>query len=393
MQKFNLDAQLQGWRLNTSVLRWVLVPDDKQTHLHHNVFFRNLYLAVAQTLQQSQHPLFDFEAQEHTAQVDSGRRQELERRFRYTDKDRADGADGSAGDAPLRRLPLMFCSPTMELGVDISALNAVYLRNVPPTPANYAQRSGRAGRSGMQALVITYCAALSPHDQWFFRRASDMVHGIVKPPTLDLANKDLVESHLHAIWLAATRVRLDSSIAPMLDLEKEDQPLKPEIIEAIGSAQTQQRALASAQAFMQQLQSELQNSPWFRNDHVNRIIAAAPADLSQAMNRWRTMVKATRQQMDMAHSVAQSYTTSTAEKVNAKRRYGDAANQHALLLKTGNGQNNDFYTYRYLASQGFLPGYNFPRLPLMAWMPAQGGARGKSEGWAICIQSQCASLP
>jgi ATP-dependent helicase YprA (DUF1998 family) len=41
-------------------------------------------------------------------------------------------------------LPALFCSPTMELGVDISTLNAVYLRNVPPTPANYAQRSGRA---------------------------------------------------------------------------------------------------------------------------------------------------------------------------------------------------------------------------------------------------------
>jgi hypothetical protein len=34
-------------------------------------------------------------------------------------------------------LPVLFCSPTMELGVDISALNAVYMRNVPPTPANY----------------------------------------------------------------------------------------------------------------------------------------------------------------------------------------------------------------------------------------------------------------
>ena len=44
-----------------------------------------------------------------------------------------------------RFLPVMFCSPTMELGVDIAELDLVYLRNVPPTAANYAQRSGRAG--------------------------------------------------------------------------------------------------------------------------------------------------------------------------------------------------------------------------------------------------------
>lgn len=98
-------------------------------------------------MRQRSHPLFDFEAQEHTAQVDAGRRQLLEQRFRYTDKDRKDWADNPAHEAPLERLPVMFCSPTMELGVDISALNTVYLRNVPPTPANYAQRSGRAGRS------------------------------------------------------------------------------------------------------------------------------------------------------------------------------------------------------------------------------------------------------
>jgi len=75
------------------------------------------------------------EAREHTAQVASEDREERENRFRTGD------------------LPLLFCSPTMELKVDIAQLNLVNLRNVPPTPANYAQRSGRAGRGGQPALV------------------------------------------------------------------------------------------------------------------------------------------------------------------------------------------------------------------------------------------------
>ena len=61
-----------------------------------------------------------------------------------------------------RKLPVLFCSPTMELGVDIAELNVVNMRNVPPTPANYAQRSGRAGRSGQPALVFTYCSTGQP---------------------------------------------------------------------------------------------------------------------------------------------------------------------------------------------------------------------------------------
>jgi hypothetical protein len=65
------------------------------------------------------------EAREHTAQVTSDDRREREERFRTAD------------------LPLLFCSPTMELGVDIAQLNVVNLRNVPPTPANYERR--RAG--------------------------------------------------------------------------------------------------------------------------------------------------------------------------------------------------------------------------------------------------------
>jgi hypothetical protein len=29
-----------------------------------------------------------------------------------------------------------------------------------------------------------------------------MVSGIVHPPAIDLANRDLIEAHMHAVWLA-----------------------------------------------------------------------------------------------------------------------------------------------------------------------------------------------
>ena len=134
------------------------------------------------------------EAREHTAQVQNEDRVEREERFRNA------------------TLPILFCSPTMELGVDISQLNAVNLRNVPPTPANYAQRSGRAGRSGQPALVFTYCTTGSPHDQYFFKRPDRWSPARSRQPRIDLANEDLVRAHVHAVWLAEADQSLGSSL-------------------------------------------------------------------------------------------------------------------------------------------------------------------------------------
>ena len=375
IQKHPVTDALPGWRLNASALEWRLIDETTQA----NAFFRQLSLSVAELLRRDDHPFFDFEAQEHTAQVDAGRRQWLEQRFRFTDKDRQDWADNPGHETPLERLPVMFCSPTMELGVDISALNTVYLRNVPPTPANYAQRSGRAGRSGQQALVITYCAALSPHDQWFFHHASEMVHGIVKAPTLDLANRDLVESHLQAVWLANAQVSLDTSIAPLLDLEQADKPVQPDLWARLTHPEAEIRAQAAATAVMAQLAGDLPANDWCSPERVQEVICQAPQRFSSALQRWRVLFDATRAQMDMADQIIKSHATSPSERANAQRRYGDAARQYALLLKSSNTQNTDFYSYRFLASQGFLPGYNFPRLPLMAWIPAGGGKGGKPQ--------------
>jgi hypothetical protein len=142
-----------GWKLNDGCIVFRTgTPKAKPGSLNEVAFFRDFYTNLARMLRTPHHPLFGLEAREHTAQVDSEKRGVREKRFRYGEKEQKELADDEKhlreiGETS-RFLPVLFCSPTMELGVDISALNAVYLRNVPPTPANYAQRSGRAGRSG-----------------------------------------------------------------------------------------------------------------------------------------------------------------------------------------------------------------------------------------------------
>jgi hypothetical protein len=111
----------------------------------HSANIDSLYRTLADALTSGAGFLFGQEGSEHTAQVDQERRQWREWRFRWGAEDRQRLADAKdmmrqVGE-PGVPLPALFCSPTMELGVDIAALNAVYLRNIPPTPANYAQRS------------------------------------------------------------------------------------------------------------------------------------------------------------------------------------------------------------------------------------------------------------
>src|SRR6185503_1607097 len=176
-------------------------------------------------------------SREHTAQVPSQLRVLREIEFRAA------------------KLPILFCSPTMELGIDIKDLNAVNLRNVPPTPANYAQRSGRAGRSGQPALVFTYCSFGSPHDQYFFKHPELMVSGQVQTPRLDVTNEDLIRSHVHAIWLRETGLDLVNTIAELLDLSGEPPLLQllPDVNEKVRSRIAAQQAAVRARKLLEAL--------------------------------------------------------------------------------------------------------------------------------------------
>lgn len=369
-----ISPECDGWMLNDTALLWKLNPKPSSEG-QANEFFRDLYLSTSSMLENEDATLFQFEAREHTAQVDADQRKILEARFRMSPRDEEWWKKESGISGPITRLPVLYCSPTMELGVDISALNTVYMRNVPPTPANYAQRSGRAGRSGQAALVITYCAAMSPHDQWFYHKASEMVHGVVKPPTLDLTNQRLIESHMHAVWLSSVHHPINTSIAPLLDLDKPDKPLLEELRKAIEDPGVAERALVAIAEVLEQIKNEVS----IPADYAESIVKQSLDSLSKAFDRWRALYDATLDQMDKAQQLLKSHTTDPKDREPAKRRHSDASNQLKLLLRTGGGQNNDFYTFRYLASQGFLPGYNFPRLPLMAWIPPTKGSKGAKD--------------
>jgi len=366
------DFGLTGWQLNGTALLWELGDGQSQRPAEENSFFRALYRNMAALLESPVHQLFDFEAREHTAQVDQEDRLEREARFRYTEKDREEWRQKHGSE--LERLPVLFCSPTMELGVDISTLNTVYLRNVPPTPANYAQRSGRAGRAGQPALVITYCASQSPHDQYYFRDPVRMVHGQVNPPTLDLANQELLKSHLHAIWLAETGKRLGSSVRDLLDMNQpENLPIQPEIASELDREDVRRRAHARGLRVLSMLAGELtpRNAPWYSDRWAELVFQRAFKEFDAALQRWRDLYRATAKAIDLNFKIENNPAVSERERREAQQRHNEARKQRDLLLAGDNAFNSDFNTYRYLASQGFLPGYNFPRLPLLAYLPAR----------------------
>jgi hypothetical protein len=323
-------------------------------------FFRDLYRNAASGLA-------GLLAAEHTAQVRAEDREEREKLFR-------------AGT-----LPLLFCSPTMELGVDIASLNAVGMRNVPPTPANYAQRSGRAGRSGQPALVVTYCSSGNAHDSYYFARSDLMVSGQVLPPRLDLANEDLVRSHVHAIWLAEalapTNEGLGRSLSEVLDLTGVGYPVRRDLLAVLGDDSAARRARHTARAVLAPLLEELGRAAWWDLAWSDRVIADAPERFNRACARWRELYRQAEAERDAAYKVSKDTSLPKKDRQDGDARYAEARQRIELLLNESRGQGqgqSDFYTYRYLASEGFLPGYSFPRLPLAAYIP---GSRGRDSTW------------
>lgn len=112
--------------------------EDALEHDHYHNIYRHLNMT-------------DMIAKEHTAQLGS------QKAYTYQN------------DFKNEHINVLSCSTTFEMGVDVGSLETVFMRNMPPSPANYAQRAGRAGRSiKSAAYALTYCPN-SSHDLNYFK--------------------------------------------------------------------------------------------------------------------------------------------------------------------------------------------------------------------------------
>ncbi len=267
---------------------------------------------------------------EHSAQISSEERVERETEFK----------EG--------RLEVLVCTPTLELGVDIGPLLTVALRGAPPTPANYVQRVGRAGRRLRIGFASTFCAG-GAHDRHAFEHPEWLVAGEFDPPLLRLDNPYVVRRHLHSFLLEDLDARLPKLMGELLDdpehpttwYRAQLAPLLTEVRARAGELAERLAALTADDRALGRLNR-------FGRDESLGLVEGFEAQLLAVLDRWWQRVEQVQREFDEFSRVG-------ASRDDMKKA---AARQRAFRELTTDRERA--YVLNFLATQGVLPAYQFP---------------------------------
>ncbi len=140
-----------------------------------------------------------------------------------------------------------------------------------------------------------------------------MVAGAVTAPRLDLLNRDLLEAHVHAIWLSEAKLDLGTTLSELLIVTEEDLrlPLRDNVREKLAEARPKLRALERGKRLLQSIGPDLLQASWYREDWLDDVLSRITATLLRPATAGAVCIE---QQFNNVHSKTRLLATTRVSK-------------------------------------------------------------------------------